>query len=281
MSASNAGATTMQSEHVLKKEKVPSKKDSARARSVYLAWTASILSVTLIFAFQSHYSTLIGPFSNIITPIVAGTALFSSYRCLPRYGFNLRGKFDRVWIYFTLGMASWTIAEVTWGIYYFILKIPVPYPSVADFFYIGAYFPLSLALLTYFHTFRAGMTKQMTLVSVGAIAVCCALVLGFVVPVEFAKTQPLLTALTNSIYPILDLLLISLTILSVVLFVRGTLGRWWAVLATGIVLDIIGDEVFLYLSARGMYYNGSFDDLFYIAAYFMFALAFYVHRTKL
>ena len=62
---------------------------------------------------------------------------------------------------------------------------------------------------------------------------------------------------------------------------KGSLGKWWLVLSLAIVFDVIGDEVFLYQSAQRTYYNGSFDNLFYIVAYFLFALAFYVHTKKL
>ena len=117
---------------------------------------------------------------------------------------------------FTLGMASWTLAEVTWGIYYFVLRIPVPYPSVADWFYIGAYVPLSLALLTYFFAFRAGMTRRKLAISVVAIASLAALVLALSLPRNLRKTQPLVTTFTDLIYPLLkNYFLLSLAILCV------------------------------------------------------------------
>lgn len=250
-------------------------------RKVYATWGACALGIIIVFSFQKFYPGYIGSFSNIITPIIAGAAFLSALSCLRKYGRNPRKKFDRVWIYFSAAMASWMIAEITWGIYYFFLNVPVPYPSVADFFYLGAYLPMGAALGTYYVTFRAGMTVQKKILSSVIVALAALLVIVPVLLTEFAMSRPGTTTLLDVLYPICDLILIALATFSFVLFFGGTLGQWWTALGVGIILDVLGDETFLYQAATNTYYNGSFSDVFYILAYLMFGLAFYIHRREL
>ena len=86
--------------------------------------------------------------------------------------------------------------------------------------------------------------------------------------------------MTDMIYPTLDLTLLSLTILSLAIFIGGAIEKWWLFFGAGATLYVIGDEFFLYQVANGTYYNGSVDDLIFLLAYLTFALAFYVHRKE-
>ena len=94
-------------------------------------------------------------------------------------------------------------------------------------------------------------------------------------------TQPLTSTITDLLYPITDIILLSLTILNLAIFMGGTISRWWMMFGAGIVLYIIADELFLYQESKGTYYNGSTSDIAYVLSYLVFALAYYVHRREL
>jgi len=173
------------------------------------------------------------------------------------------------------------IAEITWAAYYFFLNIPIPYPSIADIFYLAAYVPLSIGVFMYFRAFSGALTRRRLIASVGTIAAATILVFTFVIPTELSIGNPPVETITDLAYPALDLVLFSLAVLSLAIFLGGSIGKWWILLAGAIILDIIADEYFLYLEAKGTYYNGSFDDLIYLWAYLIFALAFYVHKKEL
>jgi len=173
------------------------------------------------------------------------------------------------------------IAELTWATYYFFLNVPVPYPSIADIFYIGAYAPLSVGVFMYFRAFSGALTRQRIFASAATIAAAAVLVFTFVIPIELSIGNPPLETITDLIYPALDLVLFSLAVLSLAIFLGGTIGKWWILFVGAIILDIVADEYFLYLEAKGTYYNGSFDDLIYLWAYLIFALAFYIHKKEL
>jgi len=172
------------------------------------------------------------------------------------------------------------LGEITWAAYYFS-NVPVPYPSIADVFYLGSYVPMILAQALYFKAFSSVLTKKRLAISLAVIVVCGIIVFELVLPTEFAGSPSVLTVIDDQIYLIMDMALLSLTILSLAIFSGGTMARWWTILAAGFVLDIIGDEVFFYQNAQGKYYNGSLSDAVYVFAYLFLALAFYIHRREL
>jgi len=246
----------------------------------FRAWLVSMIGVTLVFAFQSSYPAYIGPLSNVLPAACATTAFFSSFFCMRRYGFSLRLNFEAVWILFTLGMGLWALAEGSWAFYYFVLKVAVPYPSLADVFYMGGYIPIIAALLGYLDTFHEALTRRGLVFALFFIGIAVALALAFVLPIELAQELSVTAFLTDMIYPVLDLVLLSLTVLSLAIFAGGTIARWWMLFGAASAIYVVGDEFFLYQVAQGSYYNGSVDDLIFLLGYLTFALAFYVHRKE-
>jgi len=239
------------------------------------------IAASLVYGLQQFYPTLIGPISNVVPTIFATGAFITAYTCARKYGFRVREReFDRIWLCFSLGTAFWIFAEGIWAIYYFS-GIDVPYPGIPDVFYIAAYFPMSLAIFLYFKAFVGGLTVRRRTISIGIISISISIVLAIVIPIEFSQTRSHLTVVTDLAYPAADLVLLSLTILSLAIFAGGTMSKWWYPLAGAIILDIVADELFLYQVANGTYYNGGIDDLMYVWAYLIFGLAFYIHHKQL
>jgi hypothetical protein len=243
-------------------------------------WLAGAVAVSIIFAFQPFYQTLIGPLSNVLPAVCAFTAFWLSFSCMRRYGFRFRLNFEAVWFLFTLGTGLWTLAESTWACYYFVLKVSIPYPSFADILYEGGYIPIIAALLGYLDTFHQALTRLRLGLAAIAVLVAVTLAFSFVLPVELGQSHPVITFLTDMTYPVLDLVLISLTILSLAIFIGGAIAKWWMIFGVASTLYVIGDEFFLYQVASGTYYNGSVDDLIFLLGYLTFALAFYIHRKE-
>jgi len=198
-----------------------------------------------------------------------------------RYGFTLRLNFEAVWFLFTLGTGLWVFAETFWAFYYFVLKVAIPYPSLADIFYIGGYFPVMAGLLGYLNTFRVALSRRRLGFAICVIAAAVALALTFILPVELGQSLTALKFLTDMIYPVLDMALLSLAVLSLSIFIGGSIAKWWVIFGVGAALYVIADEFFLYQVANGTYYNGSVDDLIFLLGYLTVALAFYTHRKEM
>jgi len=258
----------------------PVEKPSVFSLAGFRAWLAVTVAVSAVFAFQGFYSSLIGPISNVLPTACAGIAFSSALVNARRYGFSLKSRFQAVWICFALGTGVWVLAEASWAVYYFILNVAVPYPSIADFFYIGGYLPMLAALILYYRTFASSMSRRRLAVAVTVIVGSISLSLGLVLPIELSMHNPMPQVMADLIYPILDLALLSAAILSVTIFIGGRIRRYWIVLSGAIVLYVLADEFFLYQVANGSYYNGSFDDLLFLLGYLALALAFYLHRRE-
>ena len=243
-------------------------------------WAAAMVGVSLVYAFQSFYPDLIGPLSNILSVACALSAFMCSFSCLRRYGFSRRLDFGAIWLLLAAGTGMWVVAEATWAAYYFVAGVTLPYPSLADIFYAGGYLPILVGLLGYLDTFHAGLSRRRLAYALAGVGAAVSLALIFVLPVELAQSLAPLTLLTDMMYPVLDLVLLSLAIVSLAIFVGGRLASWWVLFGAGATLYVIGDEFFLYQVANGTYYNGNVDDLIFLLGYLTFAVAFYAHRKE-
>lgn len=243
-------------------------------------WIAAMAGVSLVFAFQFAYPDYIGPLSNILPTACVLSAFLCSLSCLRRYGFGRRLDFGAIWFLITLGMGMWVVAEATWAIYYFVARVELPYPSLADVFYAGGYLPIVAGLLGYLQTFHVALSRRRLGYAMAGTGVAVVLALVFVLPVELGKSLTTVNLLTDMLYPVLDLVLLSLALLSLAIFAGGRIATWWMLFGTAATLYVVGDEFFLYQVAHGAYYNGSVDDLIFLLGYLTFAMAFYAHRKE-
>jgi hypothetical protein len=257
-------------------------KDAGNLSSLlgFRLWIAAMLGVTLVFAFQPLYPASIGPLSNVLPTACALSAFLCSLSCLRRYGFSRKLDFGAIWLFLTLGTGMWVVAEATWALYYFVVRVALPYPSLADVFYAGGYFPIIAGLLGYLNTFHVALSARRLAYALVGIGGAVALAILFVLPVELIQNLSTINLLTDMLYPVLDLVLLSLAVLSLAIFVGGRIASWWVLFGTGAALYVIGDEFFLYQVAHGTYYNGSVDDLVFLLGYLTFAMAFYAHRKE-
>jgi hypothetical protein len=247
----------------------------------FRAWLAAVLVTAAVFALQPFYPNLIGPMSNVLPTAFVGNALFSCLLCLHKYGLSMKKRFDAVWPLFAFGFLMWVIAEATWAWYYFVLQVDVPFPSFADIFYLGGYFPIILGAVIYLDAFKVAMSRRRLTFALAATLAAVALCMAFVLPIEVTSTSGLGSALTDIMYPVLDLVLVGVSIFGFVIFHGGRLAKWWLLFGGAATLYVIADELFLYQTSIGTYYNGGIDDLIFLLGYLTFSLAFFSHRREL
>jgi hypothetical protein len=244
------------------------------------AWLGGCLALAAVWGFQGFYPSLIGPISNVLPTVCAAIALAAVLLCVRRYGLRARTRFQAAWIGFAIGFGLWVAAESTWAIYVFVLGVQIPTYSAADVFYMGGYFPIFAGLVLYLGTFEVALEKKRILAAVIAMALAATAVYYTVVPTVLASTSTMLQVLDNLTYVSLDLVMLTLVVLTFTVFVGGRMSRWLVFLGGASVLYVVGDEDFLIQAANGTYYNGSYNDLIFLLAYLTFALAFYLHRRE-
>ncbi|SFP33155.1 diguanylate cyclase/phosphodiesterase [Geodermatophilus dictyosporus] len=152
-----------------------------------------------------------------------------------------------------------------------------PYPSLADFFYLGYFVPLYVALIALIRTrvqrFHASMWLDGGIGALGATAVAVAVLLE---PALRLTEGSLAAVVTNLAYPVADVVLLAVLVaVSAILGVRRDPAL--LLLGGGIVANLVGDIVYLDLATVGDYVEGGPLDLTWLSGMLLMALA--AHRS--
>jgi len=238
-----------------------------------------------MYAFESYYLDFMYVFSNVLPPLIAGASVVTSMIALRKYWEGLGSRMTQIWVHFTLGVTFWFLGELTWGIYALVLGVEIPYPSIADGFWLIGYIPLFFALTSYLSIVRPAVTKGILAAAyTSVLTIAIAFSFLFIIP-AFASEAGTLTRIINAAYPTLDLLLFALSIVGLLVFattrLKGKIDKVWILLNAGILMNVIADSLFSYTIAHDIYYDGHPLELFFLFGYLSFLLGFYIHTKEL
>jgi two-component system, cell cycle response regulator len=184
------------------------------------------------------------------------------------------------WLFLSVALLLWTSGDLY---YYFFLSgaETIPFPSVADGFYL-AFYPLSYAALGLL--LRARMRGfQGNLWLDGLIAALSVAALG--AAIAFDKVLDTtggnsLVVATNLAYPLADLLLLSLVV-AIFALTGWRFDGTWAFVAAGFAVFAVADTAYLYETALGRYVEGGVLDVGWPAGLVLIACAAWQPMTKL
>jgi diguanylate cyclase (GGDEF)-like protein len=195
--------------------------------------------------------------------------LVASVLCLLRVAWVNEERMT--WLALGVGIGAWWPATMMFQFYLSHLS-PVPYPTISDAFWLASY-PCFYAAIV------LGARRQMRHahaslwldglvggLAFGALAASVVLqaVLGSI------GGSPAAVA-TNLAYPLADVLLLGFLV-GIFALSGWRPGRRWLTMAAGMCLLFVGDSIFLYEVAKGLYGAGNFVDPLWPAA--MFTLGF-------
>jgi hypothetical protein len=220
-------------------------------------------------------------FSNAFPPVVSGTAVVVSGLSLERYWRKAKGPFSKAWFYFTAGLFLWFMGEAIWAGYTLVLGVEVPYPSVADVFWLAGYIPFFVGLCLYVKIFGGALTKKTLAASMAATVILTIFVTGVLLTPVLGAEEDLAALIADFAYPLFDLALFSVAHLGLIIFWKGKLGKSWFFINAAIAMNVCADILFSYTTAYGTYYCGHMLELLYHFGYIFFALAFYLHTKEL
>jgi len=196
-------------------------------------------------------------------------------------------RLSRIWLGFTLGMLLWFLGQVGWAVYTMILNVEIPYPSIADVFWLIGYVPLFIALLLYVQLFQPVISVRMFLGAGATVAGVSVIIFSrLMIPVlAEASQQDFVTLGISLAYPSMDLALYLLAFLGLLVFtvtkLKGRVGIAWLLISAAIFTNTLADMSFTYATLSGTYYNGHPQELLFHLSYILFALAFYLHTKEL
>jgi len=251
------------------------RQDEHGSKVGYWVLAAAILILVLYLYGQTN-TTFLYLLSNGLPPFIALLAFSAAGLTLRITWTNRADRSSKVWLGYTMGMLLWFLGETTWAVYSLVLGIPVPYPSVADVFWLVGYTPLLLALLFQIWPFREAFSTGRFAVLLAFTVVLMVLVLAILIPPSMEGEQATTTFLVSLAYPLLDVLLLGLAFLSFAFFMKGTLWRPMLFVTAGIILTTSADMLFSLAVLGGTYYNGHPLELLFHWSYLAFALGFYI-----
>lgn len=193
-------------------------------------------------------------------------------------------RIDRFFVYaqiiFTVGLALWLVAEVTWAYYQLVLEIGTPFPSSADAFWLSGYGFFTYFMFRIYNFINKGNEKFIAVL----VSLATAIILGYILNLTFGIAD-LLSAQEGSVawlisiaYPILDgILLVPAVLILWSLRGKNVASANWSLLALSIVLVTVGDIGFGYSAVIDKAGKEEWIwDLFYNSSYLAMAAAFFL-----
>lgn len=182
------------------------------------------------------------------------------------------------WLLLAAGLGVYGLGQAVLVYYQLVLAVPVPFPSVADPFFVLSMILLFSALVAFLRAFRmagylgisSGRLALRATVATVALGAAAIWALAPVASVAAPPTERLL----NLLYPALDVLLLVPTVLLVAAawrFVGGRLAWLWGSLLLGFLLLAAGDVLFAYFSAMEWSGLDPVVDLLFVGAYLLIA----------
>ncbi|HEX2697540.1 MAG TPA: hypothetical protein VHM28_07515, partial [Anaerolineales bacterium] len=251
-----------------------------------------LIAATLMLAFciivpvlrlqsDSQTATTLSDGASVLSALIASIFFVGVWSST-----SLRDSSGRIWGLIAIGMIEWTVAEALWGYYEVVLGQEVPYPSVADFFWLSGYVFIFIALLLQYRVFRAAPTRRQWLTILFVIVLFSVIGGLLVIQPIIAQFDPeaVLEDVFNIAYPLFDLILLILTMAIIFLVEQGRFGFSWRLLGLGFIVMAAADLLFSYSTSIGIYFpdgqlNGitlTIDTLYYLG-YLMQGLGGYTY----
>lgn len=162
-----------------------------------------------------------------------------------------------------MALVAWAFASFVWGYDNIVLHREIPYPSIADYFYVAYSLILGASFWFYFDIFQAKITKRTLRDSLLIVMGIYFLIFFVLNKPNYEATTPFIEVVFNYLYPLLDATILSLVVVAFRLEEKSKASNTLP-LMLGILAQVIGDILFSYRSANNLYWNGDISDLFYL-----------------
>ncbi len=209
--------------------------------------------------------------------------------------FNLLGGLGGLWIahnkwggfksvigkgisFLGLGLLGQGFGLLIWTYYNLVLKVEIPYPSLADIGYFSLIPFYAFAMINFAKACGAkfalrGLVGKLQVIFIPLVMLGLAYAL-FLKDVGFDPTNLVKTFLDFG-YPAGEALSVSLGLLTFTLsqgLLGGKMKSRIVYIIFALSFQFLTEFTFLYTSGKGVYYNASFVDLMYAGSYFLMTL---------
>ncbi len=189
-----------------------------------------------------------------------------------------RSVFGKGMIFLSLGLFGESFGQLTWTFYNVVLKVEIPYPSIAD---VGYFSIIPFYTIAMFYFARASGARLSLRDYLGKIQLIIVplIMLGvsyllFLRDYELDFSAPL-TIFLDFGYPMGEAIMISLAILTFSLsrkYLGGVMRSKIIYIIFAFVVQYVTDYSFLYRASREIYVNGGVVDLMYAISFLVMGL---------
>ncbi|MFY3741546.1 MAG: hypothetical protein HMLIMOIP_002003 [Candidatus Nitrosomirales archaeon] len=217
-------------------------------------------------------------FGNILRPILAAVATTLALIVVCRQ--KLSGIFGRSYAFLAGGLVLYLIAEVLWGYFSIGLGIEVPFPSLADTFWLAAYGPFGYGLFSLFRLYSKqgkSQMKALAVVSLSVAAFSSYYILQLLSVSDLTEPDAAIAVAISIAYPILDSILIIPALLVILSSGKGYLTSVpWIFVSW--IFTAIADGIFGFTAVTSIAGDISIWNVFYNAAYLSMAAGLFWHN---
>lgn len=186
--------------------------------------------------------------------------------------------------FISAGVLAWAVGMLIWCYYIFIVKIEIPYPSLADAAFILSWPLWTIGVLylskaTGVRFALRGLRGKILLVVVPVIAIALSYYLlisvarGGVIELDSSQTWKLFFDL---FYPIGSAVIFTLALTFFSLsnaFLGGKYRTPILILILAFLVNFFADITFSYTTTNGTYFNGYYPDMLFVTGMYLFALS--------
>ncbi len=175
---------------------------------------------------------------------------------------KLKNTIGKALLFLGLGLLVWAIGLVVWVYYNLILNVEIPFPSIADIFFVLIYPLLGIGCYFFLKLFSPIIPRKFLIESLVIIVVAfVAIFIVFLRP-DLSADLSWLTRVINVAYPMGDVVLVSMSLIAVRLC-GGRIHASLLVLAAGFLIQAVADFTYTYRTASEVYWNGDIADILY------------------
>jgi hypothetical protein len=235
-----------------------------------MAAAAACASITVAYLALQSYPGLLYVLSNTSEAAFSLIPMLLSF-----YLLRTESPFIKSVRWLAFGFLLWSLGEVTYSFYALFLGVAIPYPSIADLFWLSGYPLVLVGMIVFLQQFRFALKRKTVMIALSVSIIATGLIAAFLILPVISISPDLMTNIVGLAYPILDVALLFASIVGILMFRGGRVAHGWKWLTIASVLIALADIGFSYLTAKGKYYDGHPVEVLYDYAYACFGLSLY------
>ncbi len=248
-----------------------------------LCWWAFIFSSNLVDTTNNFlYGGMLG-----VMPVIAAFFGFTNSK---RWGL-FTSSMGKAVFFLSSGLLTWGIGTIIFAYYNIFLQVSVPYPSLADAFYIVSW---PLWIISMFNLSKAtGVKFQLKNIlgrSLLFIIPIITIILSYYVLIVVARQGVIsdynggLKTFFDLAYPVGDVFILTSSLLIYGLSFKylGGFFKWpIIIILSGFIANYVADFAFVYTTTQGTYFVANWIDLTYTVAFFLLSIGVALMDTSL